>query len=195
MKHLIGMAVLIGLLISCGRSEIVLDRTQSTQNIELVNDDAIDLVGDMKQIQDLGAGLHLNSIDDPLPTPYNSNPPTSGWHVGNQIAPWGIHKIPLDDKITVHNLEHGGVIIHYKESLESDIVNELEMLVRELQVSNPCIIVMPRPDNDIPVPIVLTAWNYMLEVQSIDRDKIITFFNSRVGKGPEKICYSTNANP
>ena len=43
---------------------------------------------------------------------WNSSPPTSGPHYG-QTAVWGSYdeEVPLVQ--TVHNLEHGGVVIHY----------------------------------------------------------------------------------
>jgi hypothetical protein len=146
------------------------------------------LPSETKKIPDSGPSLHIGSVDDPLPAPFNSNPPTSGWHVGNQTAPWGIQKTQLDDKITVHNLEHGGVIVHYKASLDVNSVAELEVLARDLQRTNPCLILMPRPDDQMPAPVVATAWNHMLELQSVDSDKITGFFNALVGRGPEAVC-------
>src|SRR3990167_4512427 len=40
--------------------------------------------------------------------PYNSNPPTSGWHY---VLPanWGVYAKPLADEQAIHNLEHGGI--------------------------------------------------------------------------------------
>jgi hypothetical protein len=146
------------------------------------------LPSETQKIPDSGPSLHLESVDSPLPAPFTSNPPTSGWHVGNQTAPWGIQKTPIDDKITVHNLEHGGIIVHYKTSLDVNSVSELELLARDLQRSNPCLILMPRADDQMPAPVVLTAWNHMLELQNVDSEKITDFFNALVGRGPEAVC-------
>ena len=46
-------------------------------------------------------------------TPYNSNPPTSGSHYAD-TANWGIHEGTIPDEYLIHNLEHGGVVVHYK---------------------------------------------------------------------------------
>jgi hypothetical protein len=146
------------------------------------------LPSETQKIPDSGPSLHLGSVDDPLPAPFNSNPPTSGWHVGNQTAPWGIQNTQLDDKITVHNLEHGGIIVHYKASLNVNSVAELEVLARDLQRTNPCLILMPRPDDQMPAPVVATAWNHMLELQNVDSEKITGFFTALVGRGPEAVC-------
>lgn len=143
---------------------------------------------DAKKFTDLGQGLHLQTIDDPLPVPFNSTPPTSGYHVGSMIAPWGIQKDPISDKVSTHNIEHGGVIIHYKQSLDAASVAKLDTLARDLQRQNQCLLMIPRPDNQIDHPIVVTAWTYMLALDSVDTAKITQFFVALVGKGPEKFC-------
>lgn len=141
-----------------------------------------------KQFTDLGQGLHTQTIDDPLPVPFNSNPPTSGYHVGSMISPWGIQKEPVSDKVSTHNIEHGGVIIHYKQSLDADSLAKLDALARDLQRQNQCLLMTSRPDDQIDHPIVLTAWTYMMPLDSVDTAKITQFFVALVGKGPEKFC-------
>ena len=146
------------------------------------------ILSEAKKFPDLGQGLHLQTIDDPLPVPYNSNPPTSGYHVGNMISPWGIQKDPVSDKVSTHNIEHGGVIIFYKQSLDADSLAKLDTLARDLQRQNQCLLMTPRPDDQIDHPIVVTAWTYMLSLDSVDITKITQFFVALVGKGPEKFC-------
>jgi hypothetical protein len=141
-----------------------------------------------EHIQDIGPSLHLASPADPLPVPYNSNPPTSGYHWGGGVAPWGVQTQPISDTISVHNLEHGGVIIHYRQGLESSQVQQLSDLTRELQRQNPCVILLPRPAENLDVPIAVTAWDYLLKLDSVDTDKIRSFFRAHVGRGPEAIC-------
>lgn len=146
------------------------------------------LPAEAQKIADMGQGLHLNSVDDPLPVAFNSNPPTSGYHVGNTLAPWGIQFQPIDDKISVHNIEHGGIIIHYRASLDSADVQKLDTLARELQRRNPCVVMVPRPDDRIDAPVVVTAWNYLMPLNDVDTAKITSFFESRIGRGPEQVC-------
>ncbi|MEY2847272.1 MAG: hypothetical protein RL076_2818 [Chloroflexota bacterium] len=136
--------------------------------------------------RDLGQSLHLQTIDDAIPTPYNSDPATSGYHVGSMLAPWGIQAEPLQDKVSVHNLEHGGIIVHYRPDLNPDDLARLTTLARDLQRQNSCLIVVPR--DGLKHPVVLTAWTYMLPLDAIDTDKITAFFTARVGKGPEPFC-------
>ena len=141
-----------------------------------------------QKFADQGQSLHLESLAEQVRTPYNSNPPTSGWHVGSMIAPWGISAEPIDDRISVHNIEHGGIIIHYKQSLEANTVTELKALATEFQRQNSCIVMVPRPDDQMSAPIIMTAWNYLLPLQSFDKVSMTQFFADRVGNGPEKNC-------
>jgi hypothetical protein len=140
------------------------------------------------RIDDIGPSLHLQTPNDPLPVPYNSNPPTSGYHWGGGVAPWGVQTKPISDTITVHNMEHGGVIIHYRDNLDPAAITNLADLTRELQRQNPCIILQPRPSANLDAPIVLTAWNYLLKLDAFDATSVRDFFKAHVGRGPEAIC-------
>lgn len=140
------------------------------------------------RIDDVGPSLHLQTPNDPLPVPYNSNPPTSGYHWGGGVAPWGVQTNPISDTITVHNIEHGGVIIHYREGLDQPTIDKLADLTRDLQRQNPCIILVPRPSAKLDVPIVMTAWNYMLKLDTFDAASIQGFFKAHIGHGPEAVC-------
>lgn len=55
--------------------------------------------------------VHLGALEEPHP-PYNSSPPSSGWHVG-LLANWGVHEDPLPPELFIHNLEDGGVVLVY----------------------------------------------------------------------------------
>src|SRR5262245_19903730 len=85
---------------------------------------------------------HIAEVTSPH-GPYNSNPPTSGWHYGGGTAPWGVQPQPIPDELTVHNLEHGGVLIHYRQGLDQATVDQLTSLARELQQQSPCIVLLP----------------------------------------------------
>ena len=142
-----------------------------------------------EHIPDMGlASPHIQNVTDPHP-PYNSDPPTSGYHWGGGTAPWGVLTQPISDELTVHNLEHGGVIIHYRQDLDKATVDKLTTLARDLQQKNPCIVLVPRVDSKLDVPIVVTSWTYMLKLKSYDENSIRAFYKNHVGQdGPEKIC-------
>ena len=151
----------------------------------LMRQSAITVPGE-EQIANQGAA-HIANPTDPH-VPYNSNPPTSGVHWGGGTAPWGVLGQPIADEITTHNMEHGGVIIHYRQDLDQATVDQLTTLARQLQARNQCIVMLPRPTDKLDVPIAMTAWTYLLKLQRFDADTITKFFQAHVGRGPEAIC-------
>jgi hypothetical protein len=142
--------------------------------------------GQQIEPQDPPAAQHIQNLTDPHPT-YTSNPPTSGWHYVTPANP-GVYTQPLPDEQTVHNLEHGFIIIHYRQNLDQATVSQLTSLARELQQQNPCMILEPRANDKLDVPIAVTAWNWLLKLQSFDAASIRAFFRAHVGHGPEQVC-------
>jgi heme/copper-type cytochrome/quinol oxidase subunit 2 len=132
------------------------------------------------------AGQHIQNLTDPHPT-YTSNPPTSGWHYVS-TAPPGVQTQPLPDEMVVHNLEHGFVVIHYRQDLDQATVDQLTSLARELQQQNPCLILEPRPTDKLDVPVAATAWNWLLKQPTYNPEELRAFFKAHVGRGPEQIC-------
>lgn len=126
------------------------------------------------EFDDMG-NRHLASA----PTAYiwNSTPPTSGPH-SPEIANWGIHTEPVPEWNQVHNLEDGGVIIHYNcpEGCE-DIVTELEDIVAE-KGTNQLIL---HPYTNMDSTIAVTAWTRMLTLDDLDRNAIIEFIDAYRG--------------
>jgi Protein of unknown function (DUF3105) len=74
---------------------------------------------------------------------WNSNPPTSGPHYG-QWAVWNFYDSPVPLTMSTHNLEHGGIVIHYGPQVPDSEVSKLRdfynddpnaMLVAPLQTA------------------------------------------------------------
>lgn len=119
--------------------------------------------------------LHLESA--PAEYIWNSRPPTSGPH-SPQVARWGIHTESVPDWTQVHNLEDGGVIIHYNcpEGCE-DVVAELADIVNDKGTNQ--LILQPYANMDS--RIALTAWTRMLTLEGVDRDAIVGFIDAYRG--------------
>jgi hypothetical protein len=133
------------------------------------------------------ANPHINEVTSPH-GPYNSNPPTSGWHYGGGTGPWGVQTQPLPDELTVHNLEHGGIVIHYRQGLDQATVDQLTTLARELQQQSPCIVLLPRPADKLQdAQIAVTAWTWLLKLQQFDAGTIRSFFRAHIDQGPEHV--------
>ena len=100
---------------------------------------------------------------------YPQNPPAGGPH--NQY--WlncGVYDQPQQNENAVHSLEHGAVWVTYDASQVSG--DELATLKSYL----PSTYVILSPYEGLPTPIVLSAWNAQLQLQSADDERIPTFF-------------------
>ena len=85
---------------------------------------------------------------------WNSSPPTSGPHYGVP-AVWGSYdeQVPLVQ--TVHNLEHGGVVIHYGPDVPEAEVDKIARVVLRTDDPNGLIISPLSSNKD---KITLSAW-------------------------------------
>ncbi len=105
-------------------------------------------------------------------TTFTSNPPTSGPHY-NAAGLGPIECKAYDNEIAdegvIHNLEHGGIWISYKDKSDSVLKSQLE----EIAKNNTKIIVSPREKNDS--PIAVAAWGRLLKLDSFDQGQIEDF--------------------
>ncbi len=108
---------------------------------------------------------------------YNSNPPTSGWHYA-QSANWGVYQTELPDEQLIHNLEHGGIWISYK-----DIDDAAKTALEKIAESRSKVVVAPRAKND--APIVLASWGRLQKFQTLDEQGILNFIKANSNKSPE----------
>lgn len=118
-------------------------------------------------------GDHISPRDDhPL---YNSVPATSGWHFSapSAPAPWDVYTEAIPDEVLVHNLEHGGIGIHYNCPNGCDeLVDQLTSLARD----GGKIVMSPYPDMES--RIALTAWNFLDTFDDFDEDRIKDFIDA-----------------
>jgi Protein of unknown function (DUF3105) len=110
---------------------------------------------------------------------WNSNPPTSGPHYG-QWAVWGAYDRPVPLTMSTHNLEHGGIVMHYGPKVPRDEVAKL----RDFYRSDPnAMILAPLPT--MGDKIVLSAW-YFDESKAKERNYY--------GQGEQAKCTTTDAD-
>lgn len=112
---------------------------------------------------------------------YNSNPPTSGPHIGTGTAGAGIHATEVPDELLVHSLEHGAAIVSYKADLPKA---DIEKITKAFNDAAGKKIMVPRKNLDVPV--ALTSWNYLLKLKQIDQAKITEFINTNNDRAPER---------
>ena len=127
-------------------------------------------------VADMGKN-HINVGDEH--EPYNSNPPTSGPHA--QAVPLGYSADPYADENVIHNLEHGGIWITYKD-LTQDQIDQLKTVAN---LNRGSVVVSPREANDSPVAVV--SWNRIMKLDTVDLGKISEFIRKNKNKSPEPI--------
>lgn len=113
--------------------------------------------------------------------PYNSKPPTSGWHYGDAVAPAGVSANPIPNEVQVHNLEHGEIMVQYDcpEGCQ-DMITQLEGIVRSYRSK---VILAPYPGLDR--RIALTAWGKIAFLDAVDEPFIRRFIAENKDKAPE----------
>lgn len=121
--------------------------------------------------------------------PYNSIPATSGWHYsgfGLAPAPWGVYDTVLEDEILVHNLEHGGIGIHYDCPNGCEALLEILRSVAQQALGSGLKVIMS-PYPEMAFPFALTAWNYLDTFHELDLQRVKDFitFHHASGNAPE----------
>ena len=126
---------------------------------------------------------------------WNSNPPTSGPHY-QEWAVWNFYDDEVPLVKSVHNLEHGGVVIHYGPQVPQSELEEL----RAFYDDDPNgILVAALPSNGD--EITLSAWTapdaatgttdigrgWLARCAGFDQDAFSTFVEEHRYKGPERL--------
>lgn len=114
-----------------------------------------------------------------------SVPPLSGGH-NEYWARWGVYNQPVPYKYQLHNLEHGGVILHYGTEVSVEGVNA----VRELWAKKPAfVIVVPDTSGTFPKDAVVAGsqqrWLVCKPFQTSQIAAVEAFVDAYRGRGPE----------
>lgn len=134
-------------------------------------------------------------VDPNTPITYKHNPPSSGPHYNNPPhgpVAWNANKDAVPPGQWVHNLEHGGIVLTYRcAGAECDTMyNQAFALysngVPKEQKHNEIKLVTTPFQNMTPKVAVL-AWDRELDLDSIDTQAIIDFYNTYVDRGPEDV--------
>ncbi|WP_052809934.1 DUF3105 domain-containing protein [Streptomonospora alba] len=125
------------------------------------------------EIENLKTYDGLTNQHVPQPVDYEMTPPAGGDH----HAVWqncGVYDAPLSSVNAVHSLEHGAVWITYDPDLAEDKVEELNSLYSQ----GSYIIVSPYDEQEMPAPIVASAWGNQIEVKSPGDERLSQFLRS-----------------
>jgi len=111
---------------------------------------------------------------------YAQTPPAGGAH----NPAWqncGVYDRPLYNEYAVHSLEHGAVWVMYREGTPADLVQQLQQAVAGREY------LLLSPYTDLKAPIVVSAWNAQLELNSPTDPRLLKFIQkyTQGGVAPE----------
>jgi len=101
---------------------------------------------------------------------YAENPPAGGPH-NPSWQDCGVYDQPLYDAYAVHSLEHGAVWITYRPDLGAEGVAALKQLVDGRTYT------LLSPRDGLPSPVVISAWNAQLTVESPTDERLKGFLD------------------
>ena len=105
---------------------------------------------------------------------YPQTPPVGGDHAPR----WqncGVYSELISTEAGVHALEHGAVWITYQPTLDPAALGALEALADRSEY----ILLSPWPD-DLPAPVVASAWGAQLQLDSADDPRLVAFLTTYV---------------
>jgi len=139
---------------------------------------------------DVGAG-HIEDLPAlPPKAIYPDRPASSGPHIGT-VAKSGVYDELVDERLMVHNLEHGYVNVFYDPDAPQDQIDDLkEFAEGKISAGNPKMIVAPKIGTwSSDKKFAFVAWRYRQMCDTFDRGVLLTFLDEHYGlKGvaPEK---------
>ncbi len=135
--------------------------------------------GDAEQVP-LQGGEHLIG-DQPPPVPYNSTPPTSGWHSSGafEIAVQPPDE-PLSEPAQVSVLEAGGVVVAYRD-LPPEDYRALRRLVRRRFAGRVALTPYEALERG---EVALTAWGILQRCDGVDLQTVRAFAEEHAAPRP-----------
>jgi hypothetical protein len=142
--------------------------------------------------EDRGQG-HLNAAqlaESPPEALYPDRPATSGEHFQGWLKT-GVYDQVMDERILIHNLEHGYVNAFYADGADAAQIDEFKSFAQEQIDGNyPKLIVSPW-DGELPEDynFAFTAWGVRQMCSEFDTDTMTVFlreYHSSAGNAPEK---------
>ena len=130
-----------------------------------------------------------NHIPDTQQPQYKHYPPASGPHY-DEPANWGAYDQALPEGRWVHNLEHGGIVILYKcPSGCPDLVKQLKDLYAAAPQSRQWkeVKLVVTPYDKMEHQLAIVAWDWIDEMDTFDRDRLLKFYNAHIDRGPEDV--------
>jgi hypothetical protein len=120
-------------------------------------------------------------VPEGTPVQYKTDPPTSGNHwPPESIAAPGFYATPVDSERLVHNLEHGNIVIWYKNDAPQETKDKIEQYVG----NDPYVIAVPY-DFTGPGEYAMSAWKVSQACEIPSQTMLDDFRVANQGHGRE----------
>jgi hypothetical protein len=134
---------------------------------------------------------HIHIAEGTQGGPYSSVPATSGPHWSSATAPgpWGVYNTAQPQERLLHNLEHGGIVIWYQPAkiAAADLSALTTFVQQQVTTEQFKVILAPWSGSDFGHPIAVTAWDWLLYLDTADTDAIKTFIGAHYDQSPEPL--------
>lgn len=147
---------------------------------------------EVMQTEDFGGGQHIPGAalaQNSPETIYQNRPASAGPHIGS-VAASGVYDETIDERLVVHNLEHGYVGFWWDPDADQETIDAVKSFVEENRDEFPKLIAAPY-NTDLPDEQAVTtvAWTFRQECEQFDPDVALTFMDQHyglAGVAPEK---------
>jgi hypothetical protein len=123
--------------------------------------------------------------------PYSSIPATSGPHWSSADSPgaWGVYNTAQPQERMLHNLEHGGIVIWYQPAkiAAADLASLTAFVRQQITQEQFKVILVPWSGVNFGHPIAVTAWDWLLYLDTANLDAIRTFMGAHYEQSPEPL--------
>ena len=128
-------------------------------------------------------------VPEGTPITYMSNPPASGPHYPVWLR-YEEYTQPMARGYWVHNLEHGAIVVLYRQDAPGNVIAETIASFRAIPPDPAC---GPRralltPDPLLPWPAAVVAADFVMRADNASTQVILEFVSARRGRGPEQVC-------
>lgn len=116
---------------------------------------------------------HIESdIDYSAQADYQGEIPPAGGAHNSEWQTCDVYDAQIRQENAIHSLEHGAVWITYQPTLPADQIASLKDLADGDDY------MLMSPYDGLPAPIVVTAWNHQIQLQTFDKTQIERFIRS-----------------
>jgi hypothetical protein len=98
-----------------------------------------------------------------------------------------VYSAPQDQVQLIHNLEHGGIVIWYQPAQldEAGVKALTDYVQQHIRGAKFKMILSPWTGQDFNHPIAVTAWDWLLYLDTAEISQVQAFVDAHYGKAPE----------